>query len=429
MLHSFAMINVFDKLLEFSLMKKLSQASNAGYEVKTEPHRNGLNLIFKGYSDKISLLVDIVTGYLPNCIAESSEFTFNTLLRSMKETCSENLLVCHKLNKQFVEKLLIKPSFDLYQYYHVFDSISFESLKEFATKFFAQLKIEALMQGNITKDQAKEVIKIVQRNLSCDGSNEQQELKRRGYQLPVGSSVLRMHSLMSNDDNSFIRNIYQIGPGTLRSRSLAKLLEAILNPKAYEYLRSKEQLGYGVGLQVEEFAEVTFVNLFVMSQEGKNSYSKVAGKMDIFMNEIAKKAIEGLSDEDFETFKEARIKMLLTEQMTLVTEANKNFNEIAEQDYVFDRYELSAKITRALTKFDLQEIFKTFTSPENMRKLSVQVIGNKKTEENSLDNIKDREFKVKFLEQKLTDDENVITDIDEFHATLLLHPVVKFEIQ
>lgn len=237
-----------------------------------------------------------------------------------------------------------------------------------------------------------------------------------------------MKSLMPNDDNSFIRNYYQVGPKSIRLTSLLRLLESILDPKAFDFLRSKEQLGYSVGVSVENNGEILGFSTYVASQEHKHSYNKVYEKLEFFMNVIAKNAIEELTDEEFDSFKEARIKMLSSEDLEIESEVAKNWNEIVRLEYFFERVEKSIEITKTFTKSDLQEFFKSFTQPENMRKLNVQVIGNQDDGGNSTIAAKDREFKVQFLTEKLSDDETVITNIEEFQSTMLLYPLVKPEV-
>jgi nardilysin len=238
---------------------------------------------------------------------------------------------------------------------------------------------------------------------------------------------MRIKSLLANDDNTFSKMFYQIGPNSLRVGSLSRLLEAILNPKAYDFLRSKEQLGYSVACGLEKRGGIIGLTVYVLSQEHKHLYSTVLAKMETFMGEVARKAIEELTDEDFESYKDARIKTLLAEDLALGTEVGQNWPEIKEQDYVFDRSEMAAKKTRSLTKADLQDFFKSFTQPDNMRRLTTQVIGNQ-AGEGSETAAKNPNLNVEFINEKLNESENVIMSIEKFRGNLFLYPVVRFEI-
>lgn len=230
---------------------------------------------------------------------------------------------------------------------------------------------------------------------------------------------------MPKDDNSNIRNFYQVAPDSPRTLCLLRLIESVLDSKAFDYLRTKEQLGYSVGVDIVSYASFLHFRLELSSQEDKHSFSDVIEKMDFFMNEVATKAIEELSDEEFETVKDARVKMLTAEDLDLDDETSRNFLEIKRFYYVFNRKEIYAKLTKALTKEELQEFFKSFTAADKMRKLSVQVIGNKTTEDSPDVVEKDKTLEIKYMTEKLHEQENLINDIESFQSQLFLHPVIR----
>lgn len=165
------------------------------------------------------------------------------------------------------------------------------------------------------------------------------------------------------------------------------------------------------------------MSVVVRSQEGKNPYRKVSKEMNTFMKEICKKAIAELTDGEFSTLKEARIKSFLAEDTHLKDEVSRNWAEIKNHDYIFDRRMLCAEDMRSITKSDLQDFFDSFTQTENMRKFGIYVIGNLPESGNST--VEERELKLEIIHEKLNDDETVINDIEEFRRDLYLHPVVR----
>ena len=233
---------------------------------------------------------------------------------------------------------------------------------------------------------------------------------------------------MLNDDNSFVMFFYQAGTESIRQTCLLRLLEAILHPKAFEYLRSKEQLGYDVGVNVESLGGVAGLMIHVSSQERKHSYSEVCQKIEFFMKEIASKFMDNLSDQEFENFKDSRLNFLSSEDLELDPEVKRNWKEIKNFDFLFDRLELAIKVTRSLRKSDLQDFYKSITQPENMRRLSIQVVGNLQNEAIPVKQENGREMKIEFMTQKMTVEENLITNIEEFHSKLFLHPIVTAQI-
>ena len=249
-------------------------------------------------------------------------------------------------------------------------------------------------------------------------------MKPQGYQLPLGTNVLRVKSCMLTTGNSEIEIIYQRGPYTIRKNCLMQLLEAILQPHAFDYLRTKEQLSYSVGVAADKYADILGFDIYVSSQEDKNSCDKVSAKIENFMNEVANKVIEELTDEDFENFKHARVSVLHSDDLDIDNEIYRNWNEIVNNDFMFNRVEVVSDVTKTLTKLELQEFFKSFTQPENMRRLNVQISGNYASPAN------DSEDKIfELIPTKLTEDEHLITNIEEFQKNLILYPVVDTSIE
>jgi secreted Zn-dependent insulinase-like peptidase len=412
-------------MLEYYLTNKLSQASRASYEVLVKMDRYGLTLKIKGFNEKISQLVDLVTSFLPNCMNEAEEEVFTNRKNDKKESYIHDLNTAANPNNELLAATLLQKFFLMPDLYNKVNLVTLNDLKEFSMKFFYKLKICMLAQGNITKAETLKIVKIVRDNLSCQPLLEDVPRKQRCYQLPLGTSVIRIKSMAVNDDNSCIKNYYQIPSMTLRDRALARLVAELLNPKAYDYLRSKEQLAYSTASQYEDRTEVIGINVFIKTQERKHSYRKINEKLEFFMNEVARKTVEELTDAEFETMKSARIKALLADDLELIEEFDRNWDEIKDKEYKFDRLEETAKITKTLTKLDLQNFFKSFTQPENVRKLSVQVIGSERDDENVENLDKNREPKFEFMTEKLNANEKLITNIPEFQSNLVYYPVVR----
>lgn len=418
-------MSIFNKVLKSYMYKKISQATNAGYDVTSSTDRSGLTITFEGYVEKMSMVIEAVTGFVSSCMNEVDEDTFEISKEQMIEYYANLLVYIDNLNSDFMDKTLLNIYFSPFDVLVEFDSISYNSVKSFISNFLQNMKMEILAQGNITKDQTLAVVKIIQNNLKCEPFIDIFEPVRRCYHLPVGTSVIRIKSLLTNDDNSIFKNHYQVGRDTLRARCFTRIIEAILSPKAFDYLRTKEQLGYTVDLQLVAKGNAIAIELVVSSQEHKHPFTEVSRKMDLFMNEIAKAAMEELSDADFESVKQARLERLLAEHLDLTSESKSNWHEIKLQEYVFNRLELAAKITETITKSDLQEFFKSFTQPDNMRRLCVHVIGNLPDNSETADEPSD--FEIKYLTDKLTEEENIITNIENFRNELYLFTIEGFQ--
>lgn len=239
---------------------------------------------------------------------------------------------------------------------------------------------------------------------------------------------------MANDDNSYISCLYQIGPKNLKNYSMAKILKQFVDPKTYDYLRSKYQLGYAVGCSLDQTGEVLSFYIVVLSQEHKHRFNAVQIKINDFIDNTIRTAIDDLSDEEFEKFRDAFVKELQAEILTLDTEVSYNYNEISEEFYLFNRRDLMVEITKKITKTEFQEFFHSFIDHDKQRVLCTHVIGNEKRAVDSDENNNSvaaasggDEINIEFITERFTD-ERVVTNIEDFQRDLHLYSAVQSHI-
>jgi secreted Zn-dependent insulinase-like peptidase len=402
--------------LNYNISHQTHLPSSAGLDVTFNKTDNGLEVLFHGYNEKLPELIDMVTKELRDIIEGLDDESFEILRDDMKKDFFNSLVDARELNTDFFTDALNLNHWTNYELYQSVEKVTMEEVIVFAYTFFAQFKTQVLVHGNITRAQTMDLVAMMRENLKPKPLDQECILKGRGYQLPQQSSVLRMGSLLKDDENSYTRIHYQAGPETILMKTMLRLLEGVLHTKAFASLRTKDQLGYDVGIKLEENSGILGLTLFLTSQEHKNSYSLVNKKMESFMTGLAQKIVEELSDEEFESLKQSRIKGLLGDDTGLYYEASRYWGEITEEDYLFNRHELAVQVTRALRKSELQDFFKSLTQ-RNVRKLTVQVIGNSQANDDDL--------QVKFLNEKLSSDEKVITNLDAFHTAMHVYPVVK----
>lgn len=420
---------VYCEMLQYESSEISSQASTAGLQSTLSVDNRALTMKFSGFNDKIETLVELFVKTIKVLNGNLQETLFNSIKNKLKKQLHNGLVNPNFLNSKFLEEALNNDNHFSYEVYKQIDKITFENFQNFILKYFQSMKAQVLAQGNITKAQTLQIVDIFRSSLSFEPFKDQVQPQIRCFKLPVGSNTIRMKSLMLESENSELMDFYQIGRETLHTRNLAEMTVSILHAKAYDVLRTKEQLGYAVACKLDKTKGVIGLKLSVGSQERKHSFAKVSERMNVFMAETVNQTILHLTDEDFEGFKASRIKSLLVEHKSSNDEFDKNWTEIIENQFVFDCNELSAKVTRNFTKPDLQDFFNSFTKTENLRKLSVQVIGNEKAYKHLVENVSDRELELEFVTEKPLDGENLIKNIVGFQNNLFIFPVKKFAIE
>lgn len=235
---------------------------------------------------------------------------------------------------------------------------------------------------------------------------------------------------MADDDNSFIGCLYQIGPKNLKNYCMAKILMQFVDPKTYDYLRSKYQLGYAVGCSLDQTGDILSFYIVVLSQEHKHRFNAVQIKIDDFIHNTITTFIDDLGDEEFGKLKDAYVKELQVEVLTLDTEVSHNYNEIFEEFYLFNRRELMVEITKEITRTQFQEFFHSFIDHDKQRVLCTHVIGNEKrvvvaTDENinQSSSTSSSDINVEFITERFTE-ERVVKSVEEFKRDLFLYPAV-----
>lgn len=204
---------------------------------------------------------------------------------------------------------------------------------------------------------------------------------------------------------------------------MAKILKNFVDPKVYDYLRSKYQLGYAVGCGIDQTGEILGFNIVVLSQEHKHRFNAVQIKIDDFMDNTITNAIDELDDAEFEKFKDAHIKDLQAEILTLDSEVSGNYSEISDEHYLFNRKELSADITKGITKQEFQEFYHSFMDRDKRRVLCTHVIGNEKREGEEVEE-NNSDMNIEFITESFTD-EFVIKNIEAFQSEMELYPAVR----
>ena len=122
--------------------------------------------------------------------------------------------------------------------------------------------------------------------------------------LPVGKVCAVEEVLQSKEEtnNSLIVH-YQHEEVSLTTKILQDLAHSFVKEPAFDYLRTKEQLGYIVMCLNDDHRGVVGFSVLVQSNV-KNSY-ELQGYVDKFINQILKEKIEKLDEETFKQYKSA----------------------------------------------------------------------------------------------------------------------------
>jgi nardilysin len=285
--------------------------------------------------------------------------------------------------------------------------------KEFIFKFLKSLKFKVLIQGNFKKSQALEITKNILKNFNDEGLTFKKMKVGSTNKLPIGNVYLRVKSLLPNDKNSVIKNYYQIGEATSESECLLELVVKIMREPLFNHIRTREQLGYSVSCSSKKDDNILGLSITVESQEKRNSSWIVDSKVENFLKDFSRLLSE-VNEEDFEMMKRSIISHKRSNETDLESDVNKNWIEIRESKYHFERNDIEARQMAILKKEDLKIFFIENFLSSNVRKLSTHVIANADDGNDSL-------VQHGFLHLDLITDEkhNTIKNIAHFKNSLM----------
>ncbi|KER31380.1 hypothetical protein T265_02427 [Opisthorchis viverrini] len=194
----------------------------------------------------------------------------------------------------------------------------------------------------------------------------------------------------------------------------------ILSEPAFDYLRTKETLGYQVYLRAWRSTPGgnlhAGASVVACSQANHFTASHVAGRLSAFWYHIVPRILAGIEEETFQTAVASLITIAQLEDPNMLTEAERNWAEILIGECMFNRREASVKVLKTVTKKSLFEFFVTeYLKPCNRRVLLVQVEASAKPDLGHVFPQKSYDLHirhVKVTEQLQQDEQNSQDEVD-----------------
>lgn len=268
--------------------------------------------------------------------------------------------------------------------YKVLDTVTLEDMLEFAKIFPQELYIQSLMQGNITENEAVAIMESTLKVLNCSQIREKKYIEDRAVQLPQGSHYIRCHNLYEKDVNTIVTNFYQIGPASVHLEAVVNLLMMFVSEPLFDMLRTKEQLGYHVAASIRKDFGIMGYLIILNSQESKHPAHHIDERIEAFRTKMLV-ILDEMEQHEFDHVRNSLIKLNQVVDMSLEEEVSRNWYEITNEDYLFDRRRKEVEELRTIKKQDIIN-FCLNNERSNFRKLSVQVIGNTAHLEKQLNN-------------------------------------------
>ncbi|XP_059475438.1 nardilysin-like isoform X2 [Neocloeon triangulifer] len=335
----------------------------------------GISLMIAGYNEKLPLLMETILKEWKNFEENFNEELFVAIKDVIKKSYYNSALKPSKLMKDVTNSILKSVHWTVIEKYDAIDDITFEQLKLYSKQLKQRLYCRMLIQGNMLKDQALDTYNIVHRTLQYKQLITNTWPQLRLIQLPVGEAFLTVDSVNKNSSNSAIAQTYYCGLGNMRYSCVAEMMMLLFEEAAFDFLRTKEQLGYSVGTSVSIIKGILRFSVAVNNQEDKNNLTHVDGKIQEFLVKFYDD-LKNMTSEEIEQLRKSAMRQKLQADVQLREEVDRNWEEVYTEEHIFNRRQLEYDIIETITHEEMLQFFNKFVlNPSERRIMTVAVKG------------------------------------------------------
>uniref|UniRef100_A0A8C3AP28 Nardilysin convertase n=1 Tax=Cyclopterus lumpus TaxID=8103 RepID=A0A8C3AP28_CYCLU len=359
-------------ILGHNLAGPAYEAEVAQLEYKLGAGEHGLVIKVKGFNHKLPLMFHLIIDHLADFSASPDVFSMFT--EQLKKTYFNILIRPEKLGKDVRLLILEHSRWSMVEKYAALTAgLTSAELMDFSRGFRAELYAEGLVQGNVSGE-SQQFLHYVTEKLQFSKLPVEVPVMFRVVELPLKRHILKVKSLNKGDANSEVTVYYQSGPKLLREHTLMELLVMHMEEPCFDFLRTKETLGYHVYPTCRNTSGVLGFSVTVETQATKFNTEFVELKIEEFLASFGE-TLDSLSEEAFSTQVTALVKLKECEDTHLGEEVDRNWAEVVTQQFVFDRLNREIEALKQMTRAELVSWFKEHHRGRSSRKLSVHVVG------------------------------------------------------
>ena len=247
-----------------------------------------------------------------------------------------------------------KPFWSNEQRLKELETLTADEVQTFLGEFLSSLLIEAMVVGNMTVDEAADLIDGSLQQLSFAKLEPQNVPVLRTTKVPEGETVL--HEELNPDPeavDSSISVYVQVGARSVVQDITLELLCQIMDKDMYSVLRTQEQLGYvvaGVATNKWQVGGVRFLIQGIMDPE------YLEGRLENFLHLFEDK-LAGMKEADFAEHVQSLITKKSEKDRNVDRHCERLMQELCSHTYVWNRKELEVKALQAISQQDLVKFF------------------------------------------------------------------------
>lgn len=323
----------FTDLVRDALEEYSYDAELAGLQYQVSLDSRGLFLDVSGYNDKLSVLLEQVLKTIRDLDIKQDRFDIvkERLSRAYRNWAFQQPF--HQVG-EYTHWLTTDADFTVEELAAELSLITCESTRAFHKELLSRLHMEAVVHGNLYKEDALKLTDMLETTLKTRPLPRSQWPIARSFLFPPGSNFVFKKTLgdPANVNHCIEYYLFVGEKHEPMVRAKVLLLDQILHEPCFDQLRTKEQLGYIV-FSGAKASTTTLGFRFLIQSEKTVQY--LEGRIESFLSNYVE-TLEQMGDTDFESHKRSLVIKLLEKMKNLDQETNRLWSQIANEYYDFE---------------------------------------------------------------------------------------------
>eukprot|EP00933_Yihiella_yeosuensis_P068488 TRINITY_DN7416_c2_g1_i1.p1 TRINITY_DN7416_c2_g1~~TRINITY_DN7416_c2_g1_i1.p1 ORF type:complete len:628 (-),score=100.91 TRINITY_DN7416_c2_g1_i1:371-2143(-) len=355
---SYLRCQVWCSCIEEALNEFAYDAESAGLSYSLSAVSGGLELSVFGFNDKLPQLLQAVARKMREA-SKISPSTFDIVkdryYRGLRNRALKQRPCDFAARK--ARELSYSLSFSVEDQLLELEKLRVEDLENENERLLKECHVEALLTGNVKRDGALSTLALASKELLLEAWQEPaaKDLPMKAEAaLPPGRTLWKLNGTNPEEQNNCVRLEIEL-PISLENGVMTSLLVRVLNPRFFEELRTKQQLGYIVQTSWAEREGFLRV-IFTVQSEFPPDY--VRSRMDAFLDQYLHFAENELDEAEFSRQREGLRANLAEAPKNMQEEFGRYWAEIASRRYVFDRRDQKLGIVQTTQLDDFRQFLR-----------------------------------------------------------------------
>ena len=259
---SVAMLRLYEQCLKDYLEPMAGEALRAGVSYGIEASLEGFRLSITGFGDSARRFADSVASRLHDFEITADRYASikDASLRGLKSyEQTEAYVLARDRRDAFLREFYFLPN----ELVARTTAATWPEVKAFGKRFFSRGKIEALVHGHMSADDALAVTQAVAARIGAQPVAPDLLLRRRHLDIPRPENVVDAAEI--NGVNSAWLRDYALADDSPATRATASVVANYFSSQFYSELRTRQQLGYIVGSSASASQRHRYLNFVVQS--------------------------------------------------------------------------------------------------------------------------------------------------------------------